>query len=105
MKLTRPLLLLVLAATIAFPVGAFAAKGEGKKKGQSPDETFETFDHDKDGVVTQAEYLAIMKGVLGDAPAKARFAALDKNSDGKLTKDEFGGGTAEPKKRKKKNAN
>ena len=88
-------LLLVLGA-----LPAFAAKGEGKKS--SPADSFETFDHDKDGVVTQKEYLDVMQKVLGEATAKERFAALDKNGDGKLTKDEFGSNGEEPKKRRAK---
>ncbi len=93
----------MLAAAIAFPVSAFAAKDEGKKKkAQTPEESFATFDSNKDGVVTQAEYFAVMKSLLGEATAKARFAEMDKNSDGKLTKEEFADVSVEPKKKRKK---
>jgi len=95
------------AVALLLPGALHAAKGGDKKK-ESPAEAFEAFDQNKDGVVTQAEYLGLMKKVLGEETAKSRFAALDKNSDGKLTKDEFGATTADTEtkpKRKKKNAN
>ena len=91
---------LVLGLVLAL-MPLFAAKSESKKK-SSPADSFETFDHDKDGVVSQKEYLDVMQKVLGEATAKERFAALDKNGDGKLTKDEFGANGEEPKKRRAK---
>jgi Ca2+-binding EF-hand superfamily protein len=97
MNLLRAACLVVVLA--ALPL--HAAKGEGKKK-SSPADSFETFDHDKDGAVTEKEYLDVMKKVLGESTAKERFAALDKNGDGKLTKDEFGANGEEPKKRRAK---
>lgn len=95
-----------VAVALSLPVTGHAAKGGDKKK-ESPAEAFEAFDQNKDGVVTQVEYLGLMKKVLGEETAKTRFASLDKNSDGKLTKDEFGANSADAEtkpKRKKKNA-
>ena len=50
---------------------------------------FMQFDADKDGMLSQAE-------LSGDADLTARFGALDTNSDGKLTRDEFGQGIGVP---------
>ena len=106
MKKSVSAILAVSFLAFAFPGSAHAAKGVEKKK-ESPAEAFETFDQNKDGVITLAEYLGLMKKVLGEETAKTRFAALDKNSDGKLTKDEFGANSADTEgkpKRTKKNA-
>ena len=108
MHTSKTIAFTVLTAALALPLVAFAAKGDRKNnKGQSSSQTFETFDNDKDGVVTQAEYLRVMKGVLGEEGAKSRFATLDKNNDGKLTKDEFASDESSGKKKgkKKKSAN
>jgi Ca2+-binding EF-hand superfamily protein len=106
MKQTAHAVFVAVAVALMLPATGHAAKG-GEKKKESPAEAFEAFDQNKDGVVTQAEYLGLMKKVLGEETAKTRFAALDKNSDGKLTKDEFGANGADTEakpKRKKKNA-
>lgn len=57
----------------------------------SPEEkakTFDRWDTNRDGVLTLAEYLA---GQKPNDLLEARFKNLDKNADGKLTKEEFVG--------------
>jgi N-acetylgalactosamine-6-sulfatase len=49
---------------------------------------FDRWDTNQDDVVTLAEYLAAQKP---NELLEARFKRLDKNSDGKLTKEEFNG--------------
>ncbi len=107
MNLTKRLIVATLAAAIALPVAAFAAKADKKKNAATATETFASVDKNADGNITQEEFLASQKDKLGEEAAKARFATLDKNKDGKLASDEFGTGTEEPakKKRKKKNQN
>ena len=101
MNLTKRLLVATLAAAIALPTAAFAAKGD-KKKNAVATETFASVDKNGDGNITTEEFLATQKDKLGEEAAKARFGTLDKNKDGKLTSDEFGGGTEEPRKKRKK---
>ncbi len=107
MKLTKSIMLATLAAAIAFPVAAFAAKGGGKKKkDQAAVATFESADLNSNGSVSQAEYVTAMKTTLGEDGAKTKFASLDKNDDKKLSKEEYDAGSAPAgKKRKKKSAN
>jgi Ca2+-binding EF-hand superfamily protein len=90
---------ILIAATIALlaiPLAAHAADGEKKK---SP---FVTADTDSDGKVSQAEYVTAMKGKLDDAAARTRFAELDKDRNGSLSREEFSTSTGEKKARKKK---
>ena len=106
MKLSSRILLSALALAIALPGAAFAAKGERKKKkGDDANQVaFETADKNKDGVVDQAEFVEAMKSKnLNETDATARFATLDKDGNGKLTTEEYNAGSAEPKKKKKKN--
>ena len=49
--------------------------------------------------------MAAMKEKLGESAADSRFTTLDKNSDGKLTKEEYDAGAGEAKKRRRKNSN
>ena len=102
MKITHRILLAALAAAIALPVTASAAKGDRKKKNDAPETTFATIDKDGDGVVTETEYLALMSKPLGESAAKARFAQLDKDTNGKLSKEEYAATGTETKKRRKK---
>jgi hypothetical protein len=107
MKTSHRLLVAALAAAIALPVAAFAAKGD-KKKNAAATETFASVDKNGDGNITLEEFLVTQKDKLGEEAAKTRFATLDKNHDGKLAKDEFGGGdqaTEKKRKRKKKDTN
>ena len=103
MKMPIRLILASLAAAIALPITASAAKADRKKK-DSPETTFATIDKDGNGVVTPEEYVGLMGKTLGETAAKARFDELDKDKNGKLTKEEFAAsGSGEKKKRKKKN--
>jgi hypothetical protein len=106
MKLSNRFLLLTLAAAIALPVTASAAKADRKKKNESPETTFATIDKDGDGVVTEQEYVGLMGKTLGETAAKTRFADLDKDKNGKLSKEEYAtSGTETKRKRGKKNKN
>src|SRR5262245_11048174 len=101
MKLTHRIVVGILSASLALPV-AFAAKGDRKKKDADPIPAFATVDKDSDNSVTEAEFVAANEK-LGAVAAKARFESLDKNHDGKLSKEEYAAGaTPEKKKRKKK---
>ncbi len=102
MKLPTRFLLATLAAAIALPVVSLAAKADRKKK--EPPPSFATVDKDGDGNITEAEYVAALKGTLGEEVAKAQFGKLDKDTNGKLSKEEYAAGDGEKKKgRKKKN--
>ncbi len=73
-----------------------------KKKGKKPKRTFVEVDTDKDGKIGEAEFTA---GAKDEAKAKARFGKKDKDNDGFLSKEEFGGkpkGKKGPKKAPKK---
>src|SRR5688500_13860419 len=83
----KPMLIAALAATLSLPL-ALNAADEPKKKGGG----FTAADADKDGKVTQTEYVAAMKSRLDEAAAKSRFAELDKDKDGSLSREEFNSG-------------
>lgn len=107
MKTPARLLTLVLVSALV-PTFVFAAKGERKKKDKdaAPAVSFSSADKDSDGVVTESEFAAAMKSQLGEDAAKLRFGTIDKNHDGKLSKDEYDTGASdsgEKKKRRKKN--
>jgi hypothetical protein len=99
MKLTSRVIVTTLIAALALPIAAQAAKGERKKKETPP--SFATVDKDGDQAVSESEYVAANEKLGADA-AKTQFGKLDKNHDGKLSKDEFGSGNGEKKKRRKK---
>ena len=66
-----------LALVIAAPLGAQQPQGSS---GPSPSEQFiQQFDTDKDGKVSQQEFLK---------PAEGQFRHMDKNGDGYITPDE-----------------
>jgi hypothetical protein len=69
-----------------------AAKGDKKdnKKDKTPAAIFEAMDADHNGSITLAEYVAAQKERIGEDGAKKRFAELDKDHDGKLTREEMG---------------
>ena len=48
------------------------------------------------------EFVAALKEKMGEGGAASKFASLDKNNDGKLSKEEYSGGATETKKRRKK---
>jgi hypothetical protein len=102
MKTTR-LLVASLAAVIALPIAASAAKGDRKKTDTAP--AFSTIDKEAKGSVSEAQYVAAVKDTLGEEGAKAKFAALDTDKDGKLTAAEYAAGASQGKKRRKKDAN
>src|SRR4051812_15746848 len=54
MKITRPLVIALIAAAIAMPSVASAAKGD-RKKNATPAVTFAAADKDNDGNVTESE--------------------------------------------------
>jgi Ca2+-binding EF-hand superfamily protein len=64
-----------------------------------------TADTDGDGKVSQTEYIAFVKGKMDDAAAKAKFAELDKDKNGSLSREEFNAGAGEKKGKKKKEGN
>jgi len=90
-------LLASIAIALALPYTALAAQPDHKKTPTA----FSTFDRNRDGKITLAEYTATMKTTPGEATAPSRFAALDQNGDGALSKEEFAAG-AEKKAKKKK---
>lgn len=83
-------------------------KEKGKKKGpKGPKKTFVEVDTDKDGKVSEAEYIV---GAKDADKAKERFAKKDKDSDSFLSKEEYDSkrpakkGPKKPKKEKKPKA-
>jgi hypothetical protein len=93
-------LLAATAVLLSLPLASHAADG-AKKKGP-----FVLADTDNDGKVSQTEYVVAMKGKLDETAAKAKFAELDKNKDGSLSREEFNAGAGEKKGgKKKKDAN
>ncbi|MFA5592669.1 MAG: hypothetical protein WC989_05090 [Micavibrio sp.] len=78
----KKMMLLAAAALAVQAVPALAENGAKphKERGKFIEHMFEKQDTDKDGVVSEAEYLAT---------AKARFDAMDADKDGKLTREEI----------------
>jgi Ca2+-binding EF-hand superfamily protein len=101
MKIVPSRLILLAAVALSVPAVVFAAKGEAKPKAALPKVSFETADKDKDGSVTEAEYLAALGENADQKRAKARFAQLDTNHDGKLSKEEMESGAKRKKKESK----
>ena len=64
------------------------AADEKKKKKGDPEAVFKKMDKDKDGSVSEEEFVGKREGEKADK-AKTQFKKLDKNSDGKLSLDEF----------------
>lgn len=85
---------------------AAAAAPEKKRRKEKPGAevipAFATVDKDSNEAVSETEFVAANEK-LGSVAAKARFELLDKDHDGKLTKEEYAAGAAPEKKRKKKN--
>ena len=94
----KRIILTAAAVMLSLPLALSAA--DEKKKGP-----FMAADADSDGKVTQTEYVAAVKGKMDDAAAKAKFAELDKNKDGSLSREEFQAGTEKKGEKKKKTAN
>jgi hypothetical protein len=92
----KRILLAAVAVALSLPLASHAAD-ESKKKGP-----FMAADTDGDGKISQAEYVAAVKGKMDDKAAKAKFADLDKNNDKSLSREEFNAGAGEKKGGKKK---
>lgn len=77
-------LALVVASVATLP----AADKAADKPKPTPEDMFAKMDADKDGKLTEAEFVGKKKD---DAAAKAiqAFKKLDKDSDGKVTLEEF----------------
>ena len=86
-----------IAALLSLPLALQAADKPKKNV------TFAAADADKDGKVSVSEYVVAMKGKLDDGAARAKFAELDKDKNGSLSREEFEGRTGEKKARKAKN--
>lgn len=82
---------LVATAAIACitPDLAFA---QGRKPKGDPEQTFKRRDADRDGFLTEAEFVAAAKDEDQKSKMKKRFAKIDVNGDGKLSLDEFKAG-------------
>ena len=102
MKLTHRIIMATLVSALALPIAALAAKAS-RKKPEAPVLSFENFDKDNNESVSETEYVSVSEKQAADA-AKSRFAQLDKDGDGKVSKEEFtAGATTTEKKRKPKN--
>lgn len=102
MKLPTRLLITALVSALALPIAAFAAKGEKKKKNDTPAANFATMDKDSDGFVSEAEFIAATKGSGTEEAAKTKFSSLDKDQNGKLSRDEVAAAGKGKKGKKKK---
>ena len=91
MKTSTRLVVAAVAAALALTSAAFAAKGDRKEKPAGEARGLAKIDTDKNGSVSESEFVAAMKAKGGEEAAKTRFASLDKNSDGKLDKKELAG--------------
>lgn len=96
----KHILIAATAVALSLPL-ALNAADESKKKGGG----FTGADTDGDGKVSQAEFVASVKGRLDETAAKARFAELDKNGDKSLSREEFAAGADKKGGKKKKDAN
>jgi Ca2+-binding EF-hand superfamily protein len=103
MKLTHRIIVTTFVTALALPIAAFAAKGD-RKKPEAPVLSFENFDKDSNESVSEAEYVSVSEKQAADA-ARSRFAQLDKNGDGKVSKEEFNAATSATPEKKKKRKN
>ena len=101
MKLPARILTIALISAIALPLTASAAKGDRKKKDDAPP-ALAAMDTDKDGSVSQSEFVAATKEKLGEDAAKTKFGSLDKDQSGKLSKEELAADGKGKKKGRKK---
>ncbi|MEZ7955800.1 MAG: hypothetical protein QMC23_04095 [Rubritalea sp.] len=105
MKLNK-LLLIGFSSILLTAVGSAEdeAPAKDKKGPKGPPKSFEELDADKDGKISEVEFIGKRKGK-GEEKAKAHFKEKDKDADGFLSKEEFakkGKGKKGPKKPKKK---
>jgi hypothetical protein len=87
----KRILIAATAALLSLPL-ALNAADEAKKKGP-----FMVADTDGNGKVSKTEYVTAMAGKLDKAAAEAKFADLDKDKDGSLSRQEFNAGAGEKK--------
>ncbi|MGJ8657552.1 MAG: hypothetical protein ACSHX6_13970 [Akkermansiaceae bacterium] len=99
MKINK-LIIVGLSALLVTATSAVAQeKGKDKGKDRPPRKTFEELDADKDGKISEAEFVAGAK----DAERAAKhFAKKDKDEDGFLSEEEFAKGGREKGKGKGK---
>jgi len=98
MKLNK--LIIVGLSSLLF-ASTVSAKPDKKKGPKGPKKSFEELDTDKDGKISEVEFI---DGRKNEAKAKERFKKKDKDADGFLNKTEFakkGKGKKGPKKPKK----
>jgi Ca2+-binding EF-hand superfamily protein len=90
----------LIATTVAlFSLSLAAQAADETMKKKSP---FVVADLDANGKISESEYVAAMNGKLDETAAKARFAQLDKDKDGSLTRQEFSTATGEKSSGRKK---
>jgi hypothetical protein len=95
----KHILLAATAVALSLPLASYAA--EQTKNKINP---FMSADKDGDGRISSAEYMAAMMGKQDEAASRAKFAALDQNKDGSLSREEYEAGAAAKKTGKKKKA-
>ncbi|MDZ4288058.1 MAG: hypothetical protein U0984_08870 [Prosthecobacter sp.] len=89
MKFILSLTALALAASTTFAADDAKGKGEGKR---DPEAMFKRLDSNNDGSISKDEWNAAPFAKKDADGAAKRFTAKDKDSDGKLTKEEFAAG-------------
>lgn len=89
-------LIVATAILLSLPLAVHAAEKNKKK------DLFMAADTDGDGKVSSTEYVAATKEKSDQATAQAKFATLDTNKDGSLSREEFNGKSEKKGGRKKK---
>lgn len=100
---------IVACVTVVLLAAGVAMAGEGKEKGKAvackKGDFFTTADADKDGKLSLAEFTA---ACAGKKDVEAKFAAMDADKDGFVTKEEMksckGKGKGKGEKKEKKGA-
>ena len=92
----KKILIMIVAVALCSPLFLSAPMSAQEKKGKSPEERFAALDTDKDGKLTEKEFLATVADEKKDK-AKTRFATIDKNKDGFLSLEEYKEGTMKKK--------
>jgi hypothetical protein len=89
-RFTHRSVLAVLGLAAPFTLHAAKAEKKDPSEARTPANAFALMDRDGNGAVSLGEYVAAERDRVGDGAAKTRFAELDKNHDGALTRAEFG---------------